>query len=226
MDGIGSKIGRTTILAALALFVGLSAASAAQEWPSATIYADQVLPQSAVPVRTAPAVDRIVVAAEDSQREAAGLAPRFAIPNTVSITPRTDGLWESAGADLMIWRLRVASPGAESLNLGFASFRMPEGGRLLIYSADETQVIRPVTARDNAAHGQFWTPILPGRRDRRRGHRAGRVRDDDLLLELTSINVGYRGFDHGSRRTSPVPATSTWSVPRVTAGGTRSPRSA
>ncbi|MCP4592575.1 MAG: S1 family peptidase, partial [bacterium] len=93
----------------------------------------------------------------------------------------------------LVWRLRVGSPGAYSLNLGFSVFQMPEDGRLLIYAADRSAALQPFTAQDNADHGELWTPVvltdevvievvLPA------------SAQDDLYLELTSVNVGYRGF--------------------------------
>jgi hypothetical protein len=194
MNGpIGNSTRTALLTIAAALLLMALPISAGQDIPSAAIYAEQMLPQSAVPVRGAPAVDRERVAAEDIEREAAGLPPRFAVPTTVSITPESDGLWEVAGSGLLVWRLRLASPGARSLNLGFGSFHMPEGGRLLLYSADRTEVIRPVTSGDNAPHGQFWSPVIPTDEIVVEVTLPASARDE-LRLELTSVNVGYRGF--------------------------------
>ena len=149
-----------------------------------------------VPEELAPVVDLQVVQQEDEADSIAGIPPRFAIPNLVQITPDTHGIWEHLDDDTMIWRLRVSSPQAVSLNLGFRTFFMPEGSSLSIHSADGTQSIRPFTAEDNAAHGELWTPVL--------------TTDsivveltipesavNDLRLKLDSINVGYRGFQTG-----------------------------
>ncbi|MBD3868931.1 MAG: hypothetical protein IFK94_12455, partial [Acidobacteria bacterium] len=155
-----------------------------------------LVPLDRVPAEFAPAVDLEMARAQDEADEIAGIPPRFAIPNTVQITPDTHGLWERADEDTLVWRLRVASPDAFSLNLGFRTFFMPEGGSLSIYSADGSQAIRPFTAGDNASHGELWTPVLT---------------TDSIVLELTipenavndlrlkldSINVGYRGFVTG-----------------------------
>jgi V8-like Glu-specific endopeptidase len=151
-------------------------------------------PIEAVAVVQVPSVDRAALSVEDEERDREGLAPRYAIPNPVSITPSTSGTWEDAGAGMSLWRLRITSPGASSLNLGFGKYRMPEGGRLLVYSVDMSDVIGAFTAADNEDHGELWTPIVSA---------------DDVVveltipvkaipkleLELTSINVGYRGFD-------------------------------
>ncbi|MGB2984810.1 MAG: proprotein convertase P-domain-containing protein, partial [Phycisphaerae bacterium] len=142
-----------------------------------------------------PAVDLEAVRLEDRAREAQGLAPRFAIPTPVQIRPDADGTWESIDDDTLLWRLRIGSPGAVSINLGFSRYHMPAGGRLFVYAADDSHVIRPFTHLDNETHGELWTPpvfsaeivveltipaaALPA-----------------LDLELSSINIGYRGFGH------------------------------
>jgi lysyl endopeptidase len=131
---------------------------------------------------------------EDMARDRQGLPPRFAVPEEVSITPADHGTWEDLGNGEMLWRLRIIGrEGTTSLNLGFTTFRMPPHGRLLLYSTDGTQSLRPFTAADNEEHGQLWTPV---------------VLTNDLIVELTvprrevpavqlqlgSINQGYRGF--------------------------------
>jgi lysyl endopeptidase len=177
----------------LALALTTAPMAAEQQAPAALTYADQLLPQAAVPLRAVPSVDLERVTLEDAQREAAGLAPRFAIPNEVAITPVSDGIWERIGQDLLIWRLRIASPDALSINLGFTRFSLPEGGRMMLYSADRTHLLRPLTAHDNAEHGQFWTPVVLGDEIVVEVSLPVVTRSD-LVLELTAINAGYRGF--------------------------------
>ncbi|MFH0983183.1 MAG: trypsin-like peptidase domain-containing protein, partial [Planctomycetota bacterium] len=164
-----------------------------QVMPTAVIYANQLIELGGVPVVDAPPVDRETVALEDEQRILLDLPPRFAIPHPVLITPDTHGVWELVDPDTSVWRLRIISPGALSLNLGFTRYQMPEGASLFIYASDFSSMIRPLTAEDNDAHGQLWTPVLLS---------------DDIMVELTiptqaldnyeleliSINVGYRGF--------------------------------
>ena len=131
---------------------------------------------------------------EDVVRDRLGMPPRFAVPERVSITPANQGTWEDLGNGELLWRLRILGrEGATSLNLGFTRFKMPAHGRLMVYSADGKQVVRPFTAADNAAHGELWTPVVP---------------TNDLVVELTVprreakqvelrlgwINQGYRGF--------------------------------
>jgi lysyl endopeptidase len=131
---------------------------------------------------------------EDALLDRKGTPPRFAVPERVSVTPDRQGTWENLGNGQLLWRLRIIGrEGTTSLNLGFTRFKMTPNGRLMVYSADGQQVLRPFTAADNAAHGELWTPV---------------VTTSDLIVELTVprrerqqvelklgwINQGYRGF--------------------------------
>jgi len=144
-------------------------------------------------------VDRVAAALEDAGREAEGLPTRFAVPEEVSLTPEEIGTWETLPGDrLLLWRLRVAVPGALSLNLGFDRFRLPEGGRLVLHPAEGRQTTREFTEQDNKEHGELWTPV---------------VLTDDLVVELTlpatarhdydlrlkQVGKGYRFFGEPTR---------------------------
>ncbi|MFC1889678.1 trypsin-like peptidase domain-containing protein, partial [Thermodesulfobacteriota bacterium] len=161
--------------------------------PTALIHTDLLIRSEAIQAVNAPTVDHRIAALEDEEHELRGFAPRFAIPNPVYMTPDTDGVWEEVGKDTLVWRLRISSPGALSLNLGFTCYTMPEGGQLFIYASDFSQVLRPFTAQDNAEHGELWTPVLLSDDIMVEVTIPTSVKDE-LELELTSINVGYRGF--------------------------------
>jgi hypothetical protein len=163
--------------------------------PSATRHAAELVPDDDVPESFVPPIDLAAVRAEDVERQELGLAPRYAIPHAVSHSPFTGGALELVGGDTVVWRLRVRAPLAVSINLGFERFALPEGARLLVYSRDRAQVLRPFTSADNEAHGQLWTPIV-------RAEEvvveltvpAERFDDEALQLELTHVGYGYRGF--------------------------------
>src|SRR5437899_12429692 len=46
---------------------------------------------------------------------------RYAVGQNVSVTPSTHGTWEKL-SDGYLWRLKISSPGATDLNLGFTTF--------------------------------------------------------------------------------------------------------
>ena len=140
------------------------------------------------------AIDVNSVLAEDVTREQQGLAPRFAIPHPVQMTPATDGMWETLADGSRHWQLRITAAGAVSINLGFGHYHMPEGGELVMRATDGSLRIRPFTAADNADHGQLWTPPLASNDIIIEVTLPDEAAEAGLDLELSSINYGYRDF--------------------------------
>ncbi|MYD87914.1 MAG: hypothetical protein F4Y14_18110, partial [Acidobacteria bacterium] len=116
----------------------------------------------------------------------------FADPHAVRAGPSSHGRWEvAADGRTAVWRLRVVSEGAVSLNFGFARYRMPPGGRLRIHTPDDGEVVGPYTEADNEEHGELWTPVLPG--DEAVVEVAVPVgRLGEVELEIGSVNRGFR----------------------------------
>ncbi len=178
-------------LTSLALTLPTSAQNGQAYLPTAAKF--DTLPLDQVALHQVGEIDRFAIGQEDLQRRLSGLPPRYAIPNAVSITPFTHGSLEGVGNHLLLWRLRVLAPHASSINFGFTRFVMPEGGQLMVYSADQSQVIRPFTADDNEGHGELWTPPVMSE------HAVIELTIpsallEQLELELTHIGYGYRGF--------------------------------
>ena len=174
-----------------ASFIFLGSLSAAQRVTTASRHS--TLPLAAVDELRLAGVDRELLRAQDEWRERAGLAPRYAVPNEVALDPFTRGTFESLPGDVLLWRLRIAAPGARSINLGFEHYRMPEGGRLLMYSPLDGRAVRPFTSADNEEHGELWTPILPGEELVLELTLPAEALDE-LKLELAHVGYGYRGF--------------------------------
>src|SRR6185312_4267489 len=131
---------------------------------------------------------------EDAARDRKGLPPRFAVPERVSITPSNHGTWEDLGDGQMLWRLRIIGrEGSTSLNLGFTRFKMSNGSRLLLYSTDGREVVRPFTAADNERRRELWTPVVVTR-DLMVELTVPKSEVRNVVLELGWINQGYRGF--------------------------------
>ena len=143
-----------------------------------------------------PLDNKALLEAELAAREP-GRAPHFAETMEVFVTPDTHGNWEELENGNMVWRLRILSTNAKSLNLGFTKYFMPTGGTLVIYSTDMERVMGPFTPSDNEEHEQLWTPILNG--DQLVVEvQVPAAAKDDLQLELKSINHDYLGFGSAS----------------------------
>ncbi|MEW5870495.1 MAG: proprotein convertase P-domain-containing protein [Chloroflexota bacterium] len=153
----------------------------------------QPLPK--VELLSMPSIDVNALLAEDEQRAQAGLPPRFAQPIPVQASSATHGTWESLKDGSRLWRLRLLSAGAHTLNLGFSTYWMPPGGRLYLYPADYSHIVGPFTAADNEANGQLWTPIVRGEEIVIEVTLPAAVADQ-FKLELAFVNHDYKGFDN------------------------------
>jgi lysyl endopeptidase len=149
-------------------------------------------------IRTMRSVDHAKLRTEDARRAGRDGPLRFATALSVDMTPADSGVWEVLDAKHMVWRLRISSPNALSLNFGFDRYRMPEGGHLLVYPADyaaksDVLTLNEYTAADNKAHGQLWTAIIPGS-DAVIEAVVPREKVAEFELRLSKVNHDYVGF--------------------------------
>ncbi len=184
---------KTTTILAVLLVLATVAGAGDQEPSRPGGLHPAARPLADVPSRVMPPVDVRAALAEDEANEDLDLPLRFALPIEVKASPKTDGLWEEIEPGILLWRLRLASKGALSLNLGFGIYRMPAGGRLFVYSPDLRHVVGPFTAADNAAHGELWTPVVRGEEVVVDVTLPAAARDE-LELEVTWVNHDYKGF--------------------------------
>ncbi|MGB0931590.1 MAG: proprotein convertase P-domain-containing protein, partial [Chitinophagales bacterium] len=120
-------------------------------------------------------------------------AIQFAEPIEVSITPQTHGTWENLKKGDAVWRLKLHSANALSLNLGFHQFFLPKNSRFFVYTPDYKKVLGPFTASDNDLHKQLWTPIIEGDEVVLELQIAPE-NISELALELGTVNHDFMGF--------------------------------
>ncbi|ALN92754.1 MULTISPECIES: proprotein convertase P-domain-containing protein [Lysobacter] len=188
----------------LLLGLSISAALAAPASRPAAFDHHNISSVDKIAVRAMPAVDVAKLKAEDLLRDKRGDIPRFAFPIKVDMTPLNSGVWEDLDADNVIWRQRVRSEKALSLNFGFTQYHMPQGGRLLVYpatqaAAGDRNLISEYTARDNNAQGQLWTAIVPGQ-EAVIEVVVPRAKLGELKLKLGQVGHDYVGFGPLARR--------------------------
>ena len=142
-----------------------------------------------------PTIDRAAYQAEDALRDESEIPTpfRFAATIDTSITPAAAGTWESLGDGSSLWRLRIVSPGALSLNLGFDRFELPAGASLWLYDGNGAMVQGPYTRDNRNAKGGLWTALVLGDEIVVELHQpAGAGSRPDL--RIASVNHGYREF--------------------------------
>ncbi|MFK8163400.1 MAG: proprotein convertase P-domain-containing protein [Lewinella sp.] len=137
---------------------------------SGLLLAQYALPASelaGIPMEQLPAQNNSLLLAEELEARAPGRADRFAVAIPTKIRPATHGVWSEEGTT-SVWRMRISSPGAKTLNLGFSEFNLPQGAEFYLRSG--TDKLGPYSALDNEVHNELWTPVIEG---------------DELMLELT-----------------------------------------
>jgi hypothetical protein len=182
------------VFATLVFSAPFATASSSAGYPPSL--AESVRGTAEVALEQLPGIDLAKVEEEDLKREQDGMAPRFAVPMDVNLFPTaTTGTWDTLSDGRVIWRHRISSFEALSLNFGFTRFHLPPTAELWLYTTGYDQILGPFTENDNDAHRQLWTPVL--------------LAEEAVLelainpeflpyleLELTQVGHGYTGFGY------------------------------
>ncbi|HTD66070.1 MAG TPA: hypothetical protein VK846_06010, partial [Candidatus Limnocylindria bacterium] len=147
-----------------------------------------VQPLANVPQLAVAPTDALTELAKDA-RIGATSPLRVATGVKLEATPATHGTWEPVAGG-RLWRLRILSPGATDLSLGFSRFQLSEGATLHLYSEADGYTQGAFTARDNKPHGELWTPVLPGNRVVIELFVPNGAKEPELML--AQVNRGYR----------------------------------
>lgn len=99
---------------------------------------------------------------EDEIESSKGIPLRFGAPFEVNYNMNNSGSWETLGDGSRIWRLRIESDGAYSINLVYSNFWMPPGAKFYIYNEDQSMVIGAFTEDNNKDYEQFATGPVKG----------------------------------------------------------------
>ncbi len=115
---------------------------------------------SAPETRSLPAVNHEALLAEDAT-ESKDVPLRFGYPHDVNFNLNNSGTWSDA-KDGRVWRLRIESRGAYSINMIFDQFDLPEGGQFFVYNDNYDYVIGAFTEANEFPTHQFSTQPVPG----------------------------------------------------------------
>ena len=109
------------------------------------------------------AVDVKHLLKEDKKQEQAGKLPyRFGKKIEVDVSLQNAGTWQTLSSGDRIWKLKIRSRGALSINLIYTSFFMPEGATFHIYNETKTHVIGAFTSENNKPGKGFATGLVKG----------------------------------------------------------------
>ncbi|MDQ3192155.1 MAG: trypsin-like peptidase domain-containing protein [Bacteroidota bacterium] len=115
------------------------------------------------PEEILPFVNVATLLAEDAVEEQYKNIPfRFAYPHQVNFTTANSGKWDVLSNGSKIWRLKITSTGAYSLNLTFDEYNLPIGAKLFIYNQEKSQVIGAFTHNNNKPYNQLGTVPVEG----------------------------------------------------------------
>jgi len=117
---------------------------------------------SDLPTVFMPSVNVEALLAEDEAEQSKDVPFRFGEPIDVDYTLNNSGLWEELPDGSRIWRLRISSPGAFSLNLTYEKYRLPEGAKLFLYNDDRSSVLGAYTSFNNKESMKFSTSPTAG----------------------------------------------------------------
>jgi hypothetical protein len=186
---------RVAILASAVLLAPLATAASEREQPRS--FTIEPVEQLQMDRREMPYMDneRLLATARASDaRRAEDPAPRrFAEPIDATLNLQNSGTWEVLADGSRLWRLRIYSAGATSLNLGLTTFELPPGAKLWLYGPDREIVQGPFTREDRSRKGRLWTPIVRGDEVIVELH-VPAVVDTEPAIEIGKVNHAFRDF--------------------------------
>lgn len=115
-----------------------------------------------LPVEEMPAFDLAAELKLDSAEEAGFRSSyKFAYKFVTDFDRYNSGLCFRQPDGALVWRLRIRSRGALSINLLFTEFELPEGARLFLYNPNQTQILGAFDHQNNSEAGLL--PVAPVR---------------------------------------------------------------
>ncbi len=122
---------------------------------------------------------------------------RFAYPFEVNFTTHNSGEWFTAENGIAVWRLKIVSNGAKSLNLIFSDFSIPAGARLFIFNDNRIQ--GAFTNFNNKKSGKFAVAPISGDELTIQFEVPDKIKNNDYFT-VSQVNHDYVGILKSERR--------------------------
>lgn len=147
-----------------------------------------------------PSFDLEQLLIEDSIDQIAGGIPyRFGFPHEVSFNLNNSGTWEHFENGDRLWRLRLTSSDAYSINLLYDHFYMPEGAQLFIFNPDGSDIRGAFTSRNNNPDGTFSSFLTRGETAIVEYYEPAAVSGQGVV-SISSVVHGYREMFSNNNR--------------------------
>lgn len=150
-------------------------------------------PTASVSLETLPAVDGAALRAEAEAQADENGPYRFGKAVETDYSPERHGTWEPLPSGSWLWRLRVQSDDAVSLNFGFKQFQLPAGAKLYVHDPGGEVVHGPYVG-DDATKGHLWTPIVP-ESEAVVELEVPENKRSEVSLRITKVSHGFRPLD-------------------------------
>ena len=126
-----------------------------------SFYIDENLPLSTIALPSFD-VDQFFIEDDNEMRSGDTKPYRFANPISVNFNMNNSGIWTELEDGSMVWRLKIESLGAFSLNIIYDIFDVPDGAEFFVYSDDKEMVLGAFTSFNHKPHGGFSTAPVKG----------------------------------------------------------------
>ena len=140
-----------------------------------------------------PYVDVQALLAEDALEEGKGLPFRFGSPIEVNLNLNNSGTWETLPDGSRLWRLNIFSREANTINLIYNDFWLPQNSEFFIYNENKSEVIGAFTYLNNSEDGQFATGLIRGESVILEYHEPAKV-DNPGIISISSVVHGYKNI--------------------------------
>lgn len=106
----------------------------------------------------------------------------------------SDGVFELLSDGSRLWRMKIKSKNAQTLNLTFDKFKLAEGAKLFLYTNNYEQVLGAFTHENNKDHGFLTTTLVRGDELTIELYEPANTIGNNVL-HLQRIVHGYRAYD-------------------------------
>jgi len=161
-------------------------------------------PMASVPVKTLPTIDGAALRAKANAEADKSRPYRFGKAVATDYSPDRHGTWERLSSGAWLWRLRIQSQNAVSLNLGFKHFQLPAGAKLFVYRPD-TEAVHGPYGNGDATDGQLWTPVVSGS-EAVVELKVPETKRSDASFRIEQVSHGFRSLNPATSKKADVKA--------------------